>query len=191
MSKVQFYFLAAFLLIIALNACNSAGDKYKQEIAVVDSLQISLDEVVHEYRMWDMDELAGIKDKIELNLKALTDEMKANKDTLLKDQAIMLGNYKSSSKVFRDLAVKDKQFLEAISLTEEQLLNLKTDLSKGAITSQDSINAYIEDEKKSVGILVAGLQKANRRFKMGKGKFELMNPQVKQILDSLLKRNDN
>jgi len=154
-------------------------------------LQISLDEVVLDYRKWDINELSEIKEKVDRHMSELTKVIKENKDTLSRKQAIMLGDYKSSAKVFKNVNGKNRKFIEAIELSEKQLATLKTDLKNGAITNQDTLNTYMKSEKESVGKLIESLQRANRGFNLGREKFKMINPTVENILDSLINRNDN
>ena len=179
-----------FLFGIFLGACNP-GKAYRHEASVVDSLRVSLDEVVQEYQKWDVEELSAIKEKVDVNLSKLTSVIKANKDTLSRKHAIMLGDYKSSAKVFRDVAGKNRKFLESIELSEKQLNLLKSDIEKGAITNRDTLNYYLNGEKEAVGKLIDGLQRANKGFNLGREKYKMINPTVEHILDSLINRNDN
>ncbi|MFT4659945.1 MAG: hypothetical protein ACI8XB_000201 [Patiriisocius sp.] len=175
-------------LIGALGSCKNNAD-YSYQIAVVDSLQISLDESILAYNQWNMDSLKIIKGTMEGKLREMTVLLKQVKDTIAKDDGIFLGSYKSAGNAFKSTIVNDRKFKKEIDITNLQLANLRNDLKNKSL-SEESIMSYLSDEKKAVTSLITGLDKTNKRYKLGTEQYKKMTPRVDSLISFLNSRND-
>lgn len=175
--------LSLVVIIGLMTACGS--NEYMQEVATIDSLQIELDEAVLTYQQWDIDSLDAIHATMQKQINIAKDLIRAGRDTLSLEDGITLGDYKSSSKVFRDVKSKSVHFQSEIKVSESQLTNLKKDLQNGTIANKDSIKLYMDAEKEAVGQLIETLNQNNKKFELGMMKYEALYPKVTALLEEL------
>lgn len=140
-TRVPLVALAAFLLC-AHSACRRSADAHN--LATVDSLLLVTDSLIKGMNALDMDAVARIDSLYASKKDVLQARMR---DTLTKEEALLLGNYhrtmtKSLGRAKRDhgIVVKD------LTMARTQLADLRNDVDKGLL-EREVETKYISDER--------------------------------------------
>ncbi len=187
---MKYLFYPSFLILVAsfMSVSCTTNTDYSHEVAVVDSLQIHLDEAVQQYTRWNVDSLSNIRASMKVKLGTLANILNQKKDTISKEDGFFLGDYKSASDVFKNIIDKNKIFRKEIDYSNKQLANLKSDLQSGTSIPADSIESCLQTERKAVRELIASLQLADSKFATGVKKHAEMTPKVDSLLEQLTKK---
>lgn len=167
-----------------LSACN--GKVNEKHIAKVDSLSVVLDEIskgfagidtatVYEYNRIATDNLSFIQ--------------KNYKDTMGRELAIFLSDYRTANKVFGHITTNYTEKLDEIAYSQNQLADLMLDL-KNDLVPQEQIETIFKSESKAINTLQVSLSSLISRCSSQLEKFREMNPKVEEIVNGIKQKQE-
>lgn len=140
-TRVPLVALAAFLLC-AHSACRRSADAHN--LATVDSLLIVTDSLITGMNALDMDAVAHI-DSVFASKKDMVQARM--RDTLTKDEALLLGNYHRTMTKSLGRAKRDHgTVLGELTTSRTQLSALRNDVDKGLLERDVEVK-YLSDER--------------------------------------------
>jgi GTPase SAR1 family protein len=146
------------LLAAALNTGCWNKDKYKKEIARLDSLDKILSGIIASSSAIDSLSLQGKIAQVEDDLKAA--------DTLLPDTlkdrelAILLMDYRSVLNPLKQCPYKARDIQKEVKEMQKRIAALKSDLEK-QIADEKQVNAYLETESKNAQVFNESMKTIN------------------------------
>ena len=145
----NFSFQIILIFITVSIVTFSCRPKYvNQTINSIDSLMLVIQQCEVKLAENYMDTL----DYLEMFIKNDTDIFKSELFDMPEDKELRkaFGNYTTLGKVFKRMNESYRDVRKDISLTKNQLENLKHDLSNGLIEDQDTIQDFFTKEKEAV-----------------------------------------
>lgn len=140
-ARIPLLALAAFLLC-AHSACRRSADA--RNLATVDSLLLVTDSLIRGMNALDMTSVARIDSLYASRKDMLLARMR---DTLPKDEALLLGNYHRTMTKSMGRAKRDHTtVLEELMTARAQLVDLRSDVHKGLLEPEVEVK-YISDER--------------------------------------------
>lgn len=138
--KKIFYFIA---IVLTVSSCNTRTN-YDKEIVVIDSLYNEVDAALNYCNSTDSSWTQPMFEEVVANLKEL--ENVYFPDSVIKEEAQIIGYYKSFKKVGSKF-YRDKHLLiRGLKIAKKQLGDLKTDAQNSAIESEE-FEKYLNNEK--------------------------------------------
>lgn len=136
-------------LILTVASCNPS-DKYKAEIAEIDSCLSVLDSVESLYNGINFDSLKLMVAHVLDNEDSI--QLYYHPDTLSLDIGTRMNECKGIRKSLKNLDAKQDDFAIEISAIRTQLANLKVDIENGVL-AEEKMKGYIEQEKMDLNVL--------------------------------------
>ncbi len=135
----------AALLLCTQSACRRTADT--ANLAIVDSLMLTTDSLITGMNALDLAAVDSIDSLFSLKKETLVARMR---DTLKKDDALVLGNYhRTMTKAIARVKGKHAPTLNDLTISRRQLADLRNDVEKGLL--EPAVEAkYISDEKMSL-----------------------------------------
>jgi hypothetical protein len=178
-TRVPLIALAA-LLLCAPSACTPSANP--AHIASVDSLLLVTDSLTKGLHAMDLASLRAL-DSAYQPKKATVETLM--RDTLNKEEAMILGNYHRNMTNRLSRALNDAGTVqEELTHTREQLENLKNDVTKGLLDASVE-NAYIGQERLAVAEV---RRRASVLYSASKGVM-LHHQRYSPLVDSLLRQH--
>lgn len=162
------------LLVVLVVSCKSKVTK--ETISRIDSLYSVVEELKNQFEDSNIDSAKFFYEytlnDIEI-FKSKVFEMPEN-DSLIKS----FNNYGVINKGFKKI-VRQKDILDSdMTLTLQQLENLKHDITSRLITNQDTINLFLDQEASEVQKLQVQTRSILNLHEQNRGFFNQVNPQI-------------
>lgn len=136
-------------LMFAVGSCNPS-EKYKTEIAEIDSCLNVLDSVEALYNGIEFDSLKLMVEHVLDNEDSI--QVYYHPDTLSLEIGTRMNECKGIRKSLKNLDAKRDDFAAEIDAVRLQLTNLKTDIENGAF-AEEKMKGYIDEEKMALNVL--------------------------------------
>jgi hypothetical protein len=146
---MKFLIPAIIVLSLSLSSCDPA-EKYKTEIAEIDSCLVVLDSIETKFNGIEFDSLQMMVDHVLMNEDTIEKYYKP--DTVSLEIGIRMNDSKGIRKTLKNLDQKERVFREEIDAMKAQLENLKNDVSNGVL-AKEKIDEYLATEKMDLNVL--------------------------------------
>jgi hypothetical protein len=123
-----------FSASIFLSSCNNGSERYRNEIAMLDSLVLALEKAEGQFKSIDSEKV--VKTYSALN-ELLEQTGELIKDTLKKEEAVLLSDFRSIRKPLKEYKSRVTILKTEIGVTKDQLSHLSHDLRKGLMKEED------------------------------------------------------
>ncbi len=157
MVKISRILFPAFAVVQLLVCSCSGTDKYRAETNQIDSLLIQLDSAEKAFLKLDS---ASCTEKLKVVNALLGEATNVIRDTLLKDEARLLSDFRSIKKPLKEFLTRRSSVIKEILLTRKQLKDLSHDLEQGLI-SDTEVQKHFQQECELAGMLVMSLKITN------------------------------
>ena len=139
---LRIFLSGGFFLIMLFSSCNKKID-YSAQIKTVDSLKSELLSVTNEFNRIDSAKISSAS----LQIKSFFDFINPRiKDTISRQEAMALSEYKSISKALAKYSRTKKELARYYEFNVKQLNDLKFDLEQSNIEHPDSATKYLNQE---------------------------------------------
>ena len=128
----------------------SCTSNHPEEIQRIETMMQELNTAQHHIDSIDVEVLTSRYKASEAQILFLNKNYKS--DTISRETALMLGNYRSNYKSLKKLKKLYDKLSYEITFTEKQLENLKTDLKNDKLTDE-MIVEYFESEEKAMDFI--------------------------------------
>ena len=139
------YFSLLLMLILGTTSCDPAS-KYKSEIAQIDSCLTVLDSIEALYNGIEFDSLNMMVSHVIANEDSI--HKYYHPDTLSMMIGIRMSESKGVRKKLQNVDVQKQSFDIEFPGTRKQLIDLKTDITNGVLSS-DKVEQYVKSEVKA------------------------------------------
>lgn len=175
-------FTCISLFSLLLCSCGP-GDRYKDEVNTLDSLVVSLDKAE---KLFNSIDSAGARKYYENVNAGLGHISELVKDTLSRDQAMLISQFRSVKKPLKDYLQRLSVTYEEIAVTRKQLQDLSHDISKGLMPEKD-IKHHVQKETELARLLINTLNMSHESMGVCMKRYEVINPRI----DSLVQVMEN
>lgn len=166
---------ASFIVLFSLSSCQTQADKYN--ISQVDSVSLRMEEMAKAYLEIDIDEVNTSYKTILLNIDTYNNIKKPIDNKLIFE-------YGTLKKGFKEFIKSNDATLAELKDCRNQIKTLKEDAGNGLL-SDDDFKLYLKHEANASQNLRVRLSYYHNRINSQIDKFEILNPQFEQFLDSL------
>ncbi len=125
-----------------LMSCQSPSERYKVEIAGIDSTLLALDSAVNAFGMINSEVVNAAFKQMNTDLRAA--QLQLEQSEVSEDDAKLFAEYTRARRLIKDFPQRMRTFPAEIERTQLQLNNLKDALMEGA--SRDALGNKIDEE---------------------------------------------
>lgn len=175
------FFNSAFIFIALLFLSCDKKDKYAAEIKMLDTLQQKVNNASIDFKKIDTLMVAAKCDSI---VSQLTFIQNNYKDTMTKETAIFLEEYRSIKKSLDAFMKEVKGTLEEIEYSEKQRNSLVRDLQNN-LQEEEKAKKYFNDEKFAMEQLIQKMNDMSKFANENIEKYEELYPKVKKEMNKL------
>ncbi len=168
--------LSAFFGSFLLSSCTHKEDK---ELATLDTFNIFIKKADSLYATIDYKKLNETVISINEKLKLI--DQKYNGDTISKETALIIENYKGIGNVLTQFYNQSKKLEEEIEESEKQIADLRHDIEKN-IVKEEKMEEYVEREKEALQEVCTQVQLTQRSIGLTLVDYESMIPKIEQLL---------
>ena len=118
---------------------------------------------------------------ISINEKLKLIDQKYNGDTISKETALIIENYKGIGNVLTQFYNQSKKLEEEIEESEKQIADLRHDIEKN-IVKEEKMEEYVEREKEALQEVCTQVQLTQRSIGLTLVDYESMIPKIEQLL---------
>ena len=108
-------------------------------------------------------------------------DQKYNGDTISKETALIIENYKGIGNVLTQFYNQSKKLEEEIGESEKQIADLRHDIEKN-IVKEEKMEEYVEREKEALQEVCTQVQLTQRSIGLTLVDYESMIPKIEQLL---------
>ena len=151
------------LTIVSLSLLSCSNSQFEAEIKRIDSLQLRLAVAEKQIDSVNQDMLLDLAGNASNQLKFI---QKNYRDTMSKDLAFALGEYKSAYRNMQKLIKRANHTKEELEKSEKQLINLKADIVNNLL-SKTQVEEFLKNETEIAGEVIASASaypKASDRY---------------------------
>lgn len=123
-------------------SCQSPSERYKVEIAGIDSTLLALDSAVNAFGMINSEVVNAAFKQMNTDLRAA--QLQLEQSEVSEDDAKLFAEYTRARRLIKDFPQRMRTFPAEIERTQLQLNNLKDALMEGA--SRDALGNKIDEE---------------------------------------------
>ena len=175
--------ITLFLVLVLLaTACNRTD--YTTEISQIDSLMVELDSAKDMYSSIDTAGFSELSQSFSENTAFVQQVYKQRNDTMPRDVAMLMSEYRELKKPAKGFLVKHKSIGEELDFTEKQLEDLRHDLENNLLDS-NFVDRMLTDEMKAVNEVESSVATLKLSGKFTKKKQAEMEPQVDSLIQVL------
>lgn len=172
-----------FLLLVSaaglcMVSCSDNSERYKKEIAELDSLVKELDKAEIQFKAIDSEKVALTYGGLDELMEQTTELIK---DTLQKDEAILLSDFRSIKKPLREFKMRSSILKTEIVVTKDQLTHLSHDLKNGLLKEED-ISKYVQSESDLAKTLIQSLNIISTIIPQQLAKYDSLKPLVLEFV---------
>jgi len=180
----SFLLIAAFLLFFS--ACSNS-DKYATEIRLLDSVLVKLDSAELKFNSVDISRIKQYALKLDSNLNYFNTQ---NKDTLTKETAILISEYRSAGKPFKVIISQYKSLETELPESKKQIENLLHDLKKNKADDAKAL-FYVQNEVIAARRIIHTIDNMENLVTLYSEKFELYGPEVNELVNALKEKSES
>ena len=177
-NKITFHFILSFIIIIC--SCSN-GNKYKKEIATLDSLSKIIDSTEFILNSIDTNKVISAQNEIIDNSTII---QSLYNDTMKRKDVIVMDKYNYIKKFFVAFLNQKEIFYDQIRYSREQVKNLSHDLKK-ELLEEDKTKEYLSEEESEINDLNLKVKKSVNEIEQCLPVFEQTTPGIKLMIDSL------
>jgi|GEM_PF-5685138 len=176
------YLLLLSAIAFVFTSCNKT--QFKEEVAEVERLQLSVDSAEMIFLSWNLDSLNRAGKAINKRVEEAVSLINAKDMMLDIDQSNLMADFKAASKAFKGMGKDMPQIIGEIEVSRKQLSTLKLDLERNALEPKEAAE-YLVQEKKAAANLVATVRRINKGFGASKARVEALGPRVDVLIEEL------
>ncbi len=163
-----------------MQSCKPRAD-YSKQLATLDSLSKAFDAAEKEFTSIDSAKVREQLDSINKNLDFIQQNYK---DTMPKDMAYMLSDYRDVKFPLEEYTRQKNAFYKELSFSRDQFRNLEHDL-KNNLVEKEKAEEYFMQEKKAGEQLCRSLNALTSSVKEKSAKFEPMTAKAVEVINKL------
>ena len=182
MKYITVIFFGFIFLVTAIVSCSEAN--YSEKIVSLDSLQTLIGKAKEDLKNMDINKADEYYKEMTKNLEYI--QLNYH-DTMDKELALFLSDYRSTAKPLQTLIEKNKELTKDISYSGEQIKNLAHDMKNQSI-EPDKAEKYYMEESTIASQLMESVKLVTRTTDTLIFKVDRMRSRVTSMVDSLKKK---
>jgi len=170
------------ILIVSLTGCDRTT--YDHEIATIDSLLVQLDTLDLMHRRIDTTDFATLGQEFTDNLSFVQQAYTNREDTMPKDVAMLMSDYRSLKKPAKGFKDKYQRAAEELSFAKNQLADLRHDLQNNLLDSV-FVEEMLTEERQAVKAVSSSLEELKISSDFTKKRREELEPRIDSLIQVL------
>lgn len=197
--------LFSIAMIVGLSACDQTNERYTDQIQSLDSLATELQQAHDTFMAMDTTGIHAMAIEQSKNLKIISEYYK---DTMDRENAVMLSQYRGLKKGFKGFDHRYQHYKKQLEYSIQQVDNLRNDLKNGvvavngeenslqsehenAMTPEDRADLYYQNEMEAGTRLCSEISTWVQMASNARTHFKEMNPQVEEIIAHLKTKGED
>lgn len=177
--KINLFLVSFFLLTAILHSCK--GTKYAKEVAGLDSLQMVLAKADSALKSIDTVKTNTYYIELKNNLSYIQNNYK---DTMERELAIFLSDYRSVKKPLEIFNSERNQLIKDLEYSQEQIKNLIHDLKNNSI-EENKVMEYYTMETEAANNIITSVNVMVDMVNEQVLQFEQRNSRVQEVVNEL------
>ncbi|MCZ4408593.1 hypothetical protein O3Q51_07225 [Cryomorphaceae bacterium 1068] len=172
----------AFVIAVVITSCQQTN--FQKEIVTIDSLLVKLDTIDLMHRRIDTTDFSKLGQKFSENLSYVQKVYTSREDTMPKDVALLMSDYRALKKPSKGLRDKYQRTNEELKFSKSQLADLKHDLQNNLLDST-LVQDMLLDESEAVSAIESSVQELKVSSEFTKTKRAELEPRIDSLIQVL------
>jgi hypothetical protein len=174
----------ALIFGIAVITTSCRQTNFQKEIGTIDSLLVKLDTIDLLHRRIDTTDFSKLSQRFTENLAYVQEIYTSREDTMPKDVALLMSDYRALKKPSKGLKDKYQKANEELKFSKSQLADLKHDLQNNLLDSI-LVQDMLQDERKAVEAIENSVQELKLSSEFTKTKRAELEPRIDSLIQVL------